>query len=88
VQAAIAAKQQRLVQHAEVTAERVLEELRRLAFLDPARFYYPPGHERAGQLMPTEEMDETSAPASRARGWRARTWTALTGSGTRAGSTS
>jgi serine/threonine-protein kinase len=41
-----------------LSAARVLEELRRVAFLDPARFYYPSGHERAGQLMPTAEMDE------------------------------
>jgi len=61
VKAAIAAKEQRIIQKAELSAERTLEELRRIAFLDPRRFYYPAGHPQAGMLKPVTELDEEVA---------------------------
>jgi hypothetical protein len=53
----VAAGKRRQLHEADLSA-RVLEELRRIAFLDPRRFYYPSGHPQAGQLMQVPEMDE------------------------------
>jgi hypothetical protein len=58
----VTAKADARFQKAELSAERVLEELRRIAFLDPREFYFPPGHKRAGQLKSVHEMSaEVSA---------------------------
>lgn len=51
-QAVASGKQQQLAK-AELTATRVLEELRRVAFLDPGKFYDP-----KGRLLPVHELDE------------------------------
>lgn len=58
VSAALGARIRRRDRRAEALAARFLEELCRVAFLDPRRFYYPAGPRQAGRLMPHHARDE------------------------------
>jgi phage terminase small subunit len=58
VAAAIAAKQERRLEKLELTAERVLEELARIAFVDPRRLFTD-----AGTLRPISELSADDAAA-------------------------
>ena len=51
IQAALAAKQAQRVEKADLSAARVLEELRRLAFIDPKELF-----DESGNLLPIHEM--------------------------------
>ena len=57
VRAAIAMRFRNRKQQCDRVAARVLEELARIAFLDPVRCFYPSGHPNAGRLMPLTELD-------------------------------
>lgn len=48
---------------AKYTARRVFMELARIARADVRKLYYPAGHEKAGQLMPVNELDDDTAAA-------------------------
>ena len=58
VSAPLGARIRRRDRRAEANAARLLDELCRIAFLDPRRFYYPAGYRHAGQLMPLHAMDD------------------------------
>jgi phage terminase small subunit len=58
VRAVIAARSRRALSKREITAERVLDEIAKLAFFDPRRFY-----DAAGGLIPIHELDEECGAA-------------------------
>ena len=58
IQAAVAAGKKRQLDVVEVTATRVLEELSRIAFVDPADFY-----DAQGNLLPIVKMSKAARAA-------------------------
>ena len=58
VQAVIAKKKTKIMAKLELSAEKVLQEIGRLAFLDPRRFFSPDG-----KLKPVTELDDDVAVA-------------------------
>lgn len=58
IAAVIEARQQKRVEKLEITADRVLEELAKLAFYDPRKIY-----DGAGNVKPIGELDDVTAAA-------------------------
>lgn len=58
VAAAIAGRKQQMLDTREITAEKVLDEIAKVAFLDPRRLWTP-----EGELIPIGKLDDGSAAA-------------------------
>lgn len=58
VHAVLAARTQKAMQRREITAERVLDEIAKVAFFDPRRLFRPDG-----SLRPMQELDDETAAA-------------------------
>jgi phage terminase small subunit len=58
VKAAVAVKIEKRLTKADITADRTILEIARIAYLDPAEFFYPAEHEQAGKLRPITDLEE------------------------------
>jgi phage terminase small subunit len=65
IRAVIDARKQKMIVKREITAERVLDEIAKLAFFDPRRLY-----NEFGSLIPVQELDEDVAAAVASVGTR------------------